>query len=547
MSTNTIVPIMDPNRGWRMWHIDEIFTGEGTGKFVPNVDDMVISWTDGFMRVTQVDYSTGISVLTPHSTPMETGALDEENRLLGVGPGRISESYRIFIDTSVTPHTMAFDGRLKMYGTGVKWVKVFLGTKLDGGEVISRQYDSQGTLLGENIPMELVSGASASAAIKRPKVGYSAKSLPNGETVTAVFYDDEGSIVSTSVLLVMNTNWIRRLNDAQKYVTAIEMESPFLSDADSRVLECPINIPIDAITRRGIVTYSTGEKKTLPIDGTKFRLFGLQRFVSTILGQRQPISLMYYLSPDETAYGSVNGETMHLVEDYLATTVKVEGAYSVKLFTYPVWIDAINGYRLEHFLYNLERDEVYNVSSLVRLAANSQSFKPLDYGVSQDLTFVVDLSQVDARFKDYRHLQTTRITLLRPGTENATNWTVTYDRMKEPYGDGLTADLTFINSNLYTLKVDNGFGSAEHWLREIYEPTLPLYDETSEDKPPVPNYFRLIAGSFEMEASLSMWNHEFTINSPLAAGENVYIQFFRRTSTTDLQLATAGLILRRIN
>lgn len=547
MSTNTIVPIMDPNRGWRMWHIDEIFTGEGSGKYVPNVDDMVISWTDGFMRVTQVDYSTGLSELTPHSPPDETGVLDEEDRLLGVGPGRISESYRIFIDTSVTPHTLAFDSRLKMYGSGVKWVKVFLGTRIDNGEVISRQYDSQGTLLGENIPMELVSGASASSAIKRPKVGYSSQSLPDGETVTAVFYDDEGSVVSTSVLLVMNTNWIRRLNESQKYVTGIKLDSPFISDADSRVLECPINVPIDAITRRGVVTYSTGEKKVLPIDGTKFRLFGLQRFVSTILGQRQPISLMYYLSPDETAYGSVNGETMHLVEDYLATTVKVEGAYSVKLFTYPVWIDNINGYRLEHFLYNLERDAVYNVTSLVTLATNSQSFKPLDYGVSQDLTFSVDLSQVDNRFKDYRHLQTTRITLLRPGTENATNWTVTYDRMKEPYGEGLQADLSFVNSNLYSLKLDNGFGSAEHWLREIYEPTLPLYDETSEEKPPTPNYFKLVVGNFEMECSLSMWNHEFTINSPLQAGDNAYLQFFRRTSTTDLQLATAGLILRRIN
>lgn len=547
MSTNTIVPIMDPNRGWRMWHIDEIFSGEGSGRYVPNENDMVLSWTDGFLRVTQVDYSTGLSILTPHVTPGETGVVDEENRLLGAGPGRVSESYRIFIDTSVTPHTLAFDGRLKMYGSGVKWVKVFLGTKIDGGEVISRQYDSQGALLGENLPMELVSGASASSAIKRPKVGYSAQALPDGETVTAVFYDDEGSILSTCVLLVKNTNWIRRLNDSQKYVTGISMESPFISDADSRVLECPINIPIDAITRRGVVTYSNGEKRTLPIDGTKFRLFGLQRFVSTILGQRQPLSLIYYLSPDETAYGSVNGETMHIAEDYLATTVKVEGAYSVKLFTYPVWIDEINGYRLEHFLYNLERDEAYDVTSLVLLAANSQSFKPLEYGVSQDLTFAVDLSKVDDRFKDYRHLQTTRITLLRPGKDSSTNWTVTYDRMKPSYGENLKAGLEFINSNLYKLTIDNGFGSAEHWLREIYEPTLPLYDETSEEKPPVPNYFKLIAGNFEMECSLSMWNHEFTVNSPLQAGENVYIQFFRRTSTTDLQLSTAGLILKHVN
>lgn len=548
MSENTIVPIMDPNRGWRVWHIDEIFTGEGVGSHVPNKDDLVLSWIDGFMRVVQVDYSTGLSVLEPYNTTSQTGVTEESDRLLGVGPGRVSESYRLYIDTSVTPHAMAFDARCVVYGSDVRWVKVFLGTVIEGGEVISRQYDQQGQLLGENLPLETVRAADGSqTTIKVPKVGSSSKALQDGETVTAVFYNEGGTPVSTSILLVKNTNWIRRLNESTRYITSIELESPFLSDSDGRLLECPINVPMDAITRRGIVRYSNGETRKLPIDGTKFSLYGLQRFVSTILGQKQPVTLVYKLSPDEVAYGSVSGETMHLTEDYLATTVKVDGAYSVKIFTYPVWIDAVNGYRLEHFLYNLERDQVYNVTPLVELATNSQSFKPLEYGVAQDLVFAVDLSRVDDRFKDYRHLQSTRITLLRPGLDNATNWTVTYDKMEEPYGEGLKADLEFVNSNLYTLRVDNGFGSLEHWLREIYEPTLPLYDATSEDKPPTPNFFRLIAGSFEMECSDTMWNHEFTINTDLNAGEVVYLQFFRRTSTTDLHLATAGLIMRQLN
>jgi hypothetical protein len=50
-----------------------------------------------------------------------------------------------------------------------------------------------------------------------------------------------------------------------------------------------------------------------------------------------------------------------------------------------------------------------------------------------------------------------------------------------------------------------------------------------------------------MECSDTMWNHEFTINTDLDAGEVVYLQFFRRTSTTDLHLATAGLIMRQLN
>ena len=459
----------------------------------------------------------------------------------------------MYLDTSVIPHTLAFDSRLKVNGTTAKYVKVFQGSVLETGEVISRQYDQQGELLGENIPLELVlTEEGDNLAIKTPKVGHCSKSLPDGEVVTAVFYDDVGNVTSINSLLVKNTGWIRTLNASVKYVTGIELESPFLSQADNRVLECPINVPVQAITRRGIVHYSDGTKKTLPIDGTKFHLFGLQRFVSTVLGQRQPLSLIYYLSPDEVAYDSVPGDTMHMTEDYLATTVKVDGAYSVKLYSYPVWVDALNGYRLEHFLYNLERDEVYEVTSLVEVAANSPAYDPLAYGVSQDITFAIDLSRVADRFKNYRHLQTTRITLLRPGLDNAVNWTVTYEKTKPEYGvteegNALRADVEFINSNLWHLKIDNDMGSQEHWLREIYEKTYPLYDATAEDKPPVPNFFRLIAGSYELECSIGMWNHEFTINNLLDSGENVYLQFFRRTSTTDLHLSTAALIMRQIN
>lgn len=472
---------------------------------------------------------------------------------MGAGPGRISESFRVFLDTSVIPHTLAFDARMKVYGTTVKYLKLFRGTVIENGEVISRQYNQQGDLLGESIPLELVQVEGAdNLAIKTPKVGHCSVSLPDGEPVTAVMYDDMGGVRYTAVLLIKNTGWIRSLNSAVKYVTGIELESPFLSAADDRLLECPVNIPVDAITRRGIVHYSDGSKKTLPIDGTKFNLFGLQRFVSTILGQKQPMTLIYYLSPDEVAYGSVPGETMHMTEDYMATTVKVDGAYSVKLFTYPSWVDAINGYRLTHWLYNLERDEVFDVTSQVELAANSPAFDPLAYGVSQDITFAVDLSKVSSRFKNYRHLQTTRISLLRPGLDNDTNWTVTYDKTQPAYGTsdegvGLKANVEFINSNLWYLTIDNGFGSAEHWLREVYEKTLPLYDQTAEDKPPVPNYFKLVAGSYEMEAPISMWNHEFTVSNILDAGENVYLQFFRRTSVTDLQLSTAAMIIRQTN
>lgn len=555
MANSNVVPIIDPDRGFKMWHIEEIFTGEegmteDEKRYVPNENDLVFSREEGFFVVEQVDYTTGLSTLKAWDEVRQVGAGEEDkNILLGGGPGKISESYRAYIDTSVTPHTLALDARLKVYGTTTKYAKVFKGTRIENGDVISRQYDQNGSLLGEDIPLELAKTEGlGNEAIKTPQVAYTAKALNDGELVTAVFYDDAGEVVSIATLLVKNTSFIRTMNESTKYITSIEIESPFLSKSDNRVLECPINIPIEAIARMGVVTYSNGEKVRLPIDGTKFELYGLRRFVSTILGQRQPITLTYRLSPNEVAYDSVPGSTNHITEDYLATTTKVDGAYSVKLFSYPTWVDETSGYRLEHFLYNLERDEVFNVTQYVELAANSKAFEPKEYGVAQDITFAIDLSNVSSRFKNYRHLQTTRIVLRRPGLDNnTTNWTVQFDRGEEPYGDGLKAELEFINSNLWSLRLDNDFGSVEHWLREVYEKTLPLYDKTSEDKPPTPTHFRLIAGNYSNEWPISMWNEEFTMNTIQEAGENVYLQFFRRTSQTDLELSTAGMIIRQIN
>jgi hypothetical protein len=556
--SGTIVPISDPDRGWKFWNIKEIYTGPtGLGRYVPNENDLVFSFVDGFLRVANVDYSTGLSTLVPAQMGGVSGggaggggapgpSLD--GLLMSAGPGTDAESYRCYIDTSVTPHTLSVDARLKFYGTTVKYCKVFAGTNIENGEVISRQYDQNGTLLGENIPLELVlTETGDNLAIKTPMVGYTSRALPNGEVVTVVAYDDSGAAVSIRRLLVRNTSWVRTLNASTVYVTGIELECPFLSEADNRVLELPINIPLDAIHMRGVVHYSNGYSKLLPIDGTRFNFFGIRAFVSTILGQRQPCTLVYYLGENEVGYGTNPGEVMTMSESYLATTVKVDNAYSVKLFTYPVWVDEVSGYRLHHFLYNLEREEVWDATQYVEIAANSPAFDPNLYATTQNLVFAVDLSRVDSRFRNYRHLQATSVTLLRHGNEHGSKWTITYDKMKPSYGDNIHANVEFINANLWKLKVDNGLPSKEVWLRETYEKVLPLYDATSEANPPEPNMFKLIAGSHQMTYGIDSWNQELTINNLLRAGDVVYIQFIRRNSVTDLQLATVAMPIRLIN
>lgn len=551
MTDNTLVPIKDPNRGFRIWGIEEIYTGSGVGRIVPNKGDLVYSQTTGFQLVTEVDYTSGLSSTmdAPNVFP-ETVDGSEANRLIVGGTGRPSEAYRVYIDTSVIPHTLDINGHFHIYDSTARYVKLFKGTNVEhNGVVISRQYDQNGTLLGENIPLEVVQTANPdNVAIQTPMSGYSSEALMDGETVTAVVYGDAGAKLSITQFIVQNTSWIRTTNPSVKYVTGIELLSPFLSASDNKTIECPINLPLEHIARQGKVTYSDNSNKVLPIDGVRFALHGSTNFVSTLLGQKAPATLVYYLAEDETAYTSIDGTSRHLDRPYTLTTTKVDGTYSVKIFTYPVWVDAISGYRLEHWLLNLDRDEVYNVTSLVEQAANSLTFDPTAYGVAQDLVFALDLSKVDVTFKGYRHLQSTRINLHAPGSDVApTNWTVQFDRSKDPYGINVRAESTFVNSNLWHLNVGSGFGSMEDWLRNVYEASLPLYDYTAEDGPLVPTHFKIIAGTYESEWPVSEWDRDFVVNNTLNIGQCVYVQFLRRTAQTDLMLGVSGMIIKQTN
>lgn len=561
MSDTVVTPIMDPDRGWRTWHIDEIYTGQGPGRYVPNENDYVWSWDQGAFRVTDVDYTTGLSVLTRWDPPKETKVIDQTDVLLGTGPGYQSESYRVYVDKSVTPHTMAVDARLRIYETEATSIKIFKGNDITpNGKVISRRYDQNGTYLGENIPLKTVVSpvpgdvgldpeATIVENVKVPEVGYTLEDVQDGDLVVAVAYSAEGSAISISKLLVKNTAFIRSAGANKRYVTGIRIESPFLSGADPRILEYPINMPVNALAMMGVVSFSDGGQKRIPIDGTKFTLHGLDTFIPTILGQKIPLVLTYKLSADESAYDAQSGEDTHVSETYYAKTVEVIGAYTVKLFAYPTWIDANNGYRMEYFLYNLDREQVYYATPFVRIAANSPAYNPKLYGTTQNLTLTAVLSEINGQFSGYTHVQTIGITLRNPGSIDASNWEVQYTPNQPPVfgGEGMAARFEFLNVEHYKLHLDLDSGSKEEWLDKVYYPTQPLYNPRVEHEPPEPTHFKLVLGNRVIEYSVDQWDEVLEVPNDLTEGQTVYLEFFKRTPQTDLQLAIAGLPMHQIN
>lgn len=546
---DNIAPIYNPYDRWQVWNLNEIYTGTiGEGKFVPKIDDVVFEiYGNALIRyiVRDINPTTMVAVLQQES-PNHVDPLSPEDVIFGVGVSTPSETYRVYIDKSVNPYTLAVDARNKVYGSMTNYCKIFKGTDTSNtsGQVISRMYDTNNNFLGENIPLELAAFDNlTNHSIKVVAPAYTNSDLKDGEIVTAVMYNDQGGVVSRRQMLVVNTAFIRSPDASKKYVTSISMSSPFMSSTSDKLIEYPINVPLNGLNLMGRVTYSDGSYKEYPVDGTRFTIFGFDGYLATIVGQRINLVLKYNLQPNELSYDLTTSDPAQISVEYQAVTLNVDGSYNLKLFGYPVWLDDVNGYRLEWFLYNLDRSIKYNVTPYVTINANYRPFNPTLYGVVQRLNVSLNIQDANGSFRNYIHAQVIDIVLNRRGSERIDNWTVGYSPDQLPrFGLNTYATAHYVSSNQWRIRIDCDTPSFEEWLEKLYMRTEPIYDNSREIAPVTPNWFALVIGSRTLEFPISQWNSDIIVNGNVQNNSNTYVRFFKRTSDTDLELAIAGLI-----
>lgn len=542
-------PIYDPNRGWREFFIGEVYTGsEGAGRYVPNVNDRIWDPAFGYYIVTAIDTDTFLSTWVPWEPPGSDNDVDQDDVLLGTGPGRTSESYRAYIDTSVLPHTMALSARLRSNGTTLSYVKVFRGTDVsDTGEVISAWYDQNGDLVGENIPMELVVMEDDNRGVKTARVGWSRVAMDEGEQVTVVAYDDQGNARDTAILLVRNTNFIRTTDASAKYVISIALDTPFLAAGDNTLLQYPVNLPLSSANLIGVVTYSDGSRVRYNVDGTKFALQGMERYIATTAGQRVPLVLRYLLSQGEYSYDlAPGGDPSVMNRPYWVQTADVNGAYAVKLYTFPEW-DPINlRYRLVHFLYNLDRQTVWNVTPYVEIVGGS--FDGSNYSDLQQITMALNLDNVSGTFSPYRHVQTIGIALIQAGGDaGSTYYRIEATPNQNPlYGDSVYATVTSNGSGGWTYGLGAGAATQSDWLDTLYWNLGPMHFVGTESEAPTPNFARIIVGNSNAEIAVSDWDQPIDIVSDPSVTKQMYIEFIHRSVGGDLQLGKAALPIKLI-
>lgn len=547
----------DPDRGYREWLRSQIvsFPGE-TNKYIPNKDDAVRDWDQGLFRVIEVDQTTGMSVLERWTEPESPDPDGPENILISTGPGYTSESFRIFLDQTVTPHTFSPDLRCHFYGTEVQGYKIFQGSDISEkyGKVISEFYDASGTFLGPMIPVEqavlpgMLPGTKYEHGVTVPMCGYTSVSLPDGERVTLVAYAANGKQLSQAQLVVVNSQAIRQPDTSKRYVKGISIDSSWISPSDPKVIEFPLNVAVESLPMTALVHYRDGKKDRLAVNGDRMELHGLRNYIATEVGMEFAMTLAYQLANDEISYGLNPTTDRKITQKYTARTTPAEGAYECRMFVYPVWVSAQVGYRLEFWLYNQDRERFWNITPQIQLGATSKPFDPKSYGTVQDLTYAVNLNEVDGVFRPVRFATTVQITLLKAGSNGEANWEVKFRPDQEvAYGRDIKANVEYLEVNQWNLRLANGAQTKEQWLTKMYYNAEPLINPELEVKPPEPTHFRVQFLHNSYEYSVNQWNAVLKVNNDLAQdGELVYIQWIRRTAGTDLQLAITGMPVKQL-
>ncbi len=551
-----VTPIFDPddlNRPNKTWLKHDLYTGpNGVGKYVPKVDDFVIGYLDGYWRVAQVD-ATGLSVLEPWSEPRQADDIAVDI-LLGGGPGTISESFRYYIDDRSVPASARIHAGCRAYGTDIIGFIVFKGTDIstETGEIISAHYDQSGNYVGPMIPTELVLMPDPNnLGVKVARPHFCNRPMADNEIVTAVAYYEGGRVASKNTLLTMNTAFVFSNNDDTDIITNLSLESALISDSDSRLIEYPVNVTNITHNLMAVISYRSGRIVKLPVDGNKVSLLGYNDFTASRLGQNVDLALQYRLDGDEyvnVGTGHITTDEYngtHITKAYRLTTVEAVGAYSVTLYGYPRWVDAVNGYRMEYWLYNITRQVAHYVTPLVTADVASGVFDPTLYGTVQNLRLSINLASISAIYRPWTHVQNLEVVLLRPGSvQQLPNWVIRFVPGQSPaYGEGdIVARIHFVNVNMWEIDVSCGLSTQNEWLERIYYRSKPLFNQKNETMPPEPTHFILeFNGGNLIEKEIDEWNQVILANNTLDQGHILGVRFIRRTDDNDLQLSYCAL------
>lgn len=537
-------PILDDTQVWREWALHDIYLGkEGRRKYVPKVNDFVrdINTLTRY-KVISVDQTTLIPELEEVSSKTASDEMTrDEGRFFAGGTLATPCARQIFYDDSVVRPTLTVPAQFHIQGSMPHHAIAFKGTVAGaGGLPISVRYDSSFNVVGNEIPLEPIQQRDANNHTQwfLPPF-YSAHKLEEGEMILILIYDDKGGLLSRTNFIVEKSALLRDVSDADKFVSAISLESAYIDAKDESNLLIPEQVLKNSINLMGKVHYTDGTTVTYPVDGNKFDLLYLDRASESTVGVRGVLVLKYYLGPNEKSVNVINNNNRYFItRSFNYTITERDGAYSVKLYPIPRWVNDTVGYQLDWYLFTLDRNQWLDVTNDVYITSNSptRSLNGKLYGPNQQLNVAIDLGVLNNTFREHIHPQQVDIRLLRNAGDNtADRWLIGFEAYQNPpYGENLICNVRIMSGINYHYNFANNCSDIDEWFRKVYYSTLPQYRTNRENQAPKPNMFKLLVEGQEHEFPISMWNQDLSVPTRCTNTSTVSLVFFTRYNNNDV-------------
>jgi hypothetical protein len=541
VGTDGYTPIYNPDGRWEVWNINEIYMGGvGQNKFIPKVNDWVVDPAAGSVFiVTDLNNVTLVPELATVNLN-QTTIIDE----IIVST---NDNYRIYYDKSTTPYTLAVDSFARIYSNSATTARIYRGEFIDNTKIISRRYDNSGNFLGHDIPLSLVAyNSHDNYSVKWIPTCNTTAELNDGEPCLVVVFNATGKVLGKIRCIVDETTYVAPSYAEHKYITNIFLKSAFIDITNPETIEFPVNLPLASFNPIGVVQYNDGTQVEYPVDGTKFTLYGLDSFISTIIGHRVPLVLSYKMAPTESALATVTSDNYFVTKPYTLVVSNPNTSYNVKLFIYPEWLDTLNGYRLKAYLMNLDRNILFDVTSAIYPAVSSPAFNPVGYGNIQRLTFNINLQNVSPIFNYFIHSQTVDIILRGPATDdsNPNLWEVATQIPSTVglYGTSLRAQLIGVTNNI--INISNGYTTVEQFLNNTYYKSAPIINPITETTPIVPTHMEVKYINETIRVPIEQFNNNIVFTNNLTRLKNVEVVFLKQTPLGMLNLSIVSMTIR---
>jgi len=538
------------NKGERMgpYYLRDIFNPDvhpidDLHKYVVPLEEELVYDPPGFrtFMVTHVDWQATLrsTMILWHSEDVGDGTTDQD-WIFGPrnGPG-LGEAL-LSIDFSVRPNVARIDSTIMR--PGAAYALLFLGDNIDkdgGGKIISAQYSSSGALLKNQVPTVLaaINGYTNANIMTTGQfsVTENEQSLSNGRRCTLCFYDQGGEFIpSAQPVMVQHSAYMRDHRIGIRYIEEVELLSPWFTNIGDPNLA--------SIELRAVIHYSDGGvSEPEPVNGGRFTLHGLEEYRPKAPGQTAKVNLTLALDENEQLLIADPGSPNHKSRIYTFQAGAVKGAYSPKIYTYPQWSAVLGGYRLQHFLYDLDRKTFVEVTDQVTIGDTSPPWREKSYGVAQSMVFNLNLKDVAQTYESLTFVQHTEIVLLKDINGPGTRWTVNYAYGKPTYQAGVLVASN--NGTSTTFNLTNGAANQAAWLDRLYWKVDPSYDVWDEEIAPTPTHFELVhEDSRRWQFSVADWNKNNLFPIEFQKGKTWYINWlYKEADGTTFQLAATGV------